>query len=78
MEQKGLTATLHFRRVDLCGHVPLIRSARDSLRAFRSQIALRVGKCALKDRTKVPRCLMDKTETMSLDLHAVIPGENHI
>lgn len=53
VEQKGLTATLHFRRVERRGHVLLVRSARNSLRAFRSEIALRSGKCALEIRPRV-------------------------
>ena len=53
LEQKGLSATLHFRRVDSREHSALVQSARHSFRSFRSQMKLLVGKCALEIRPRV-------------------------
>lgn len=53
VEDKGLSATLHFRKVDPRNHSPLLFAARRSLGGFGTQLALRVGKMALEVRPRV-------------------------
>ena len=53
VEDKGLSATLHFRRVDQRHHRLLLFAARRSLGVFGSQLALRLGNRALEVRPKV-------------------------
>jgi trehalose 6-phosphate phosphatase len=53
IEDKGLTATLHFRKVDQRQHNPLLFAARRALGSFGTQLALRVGKMALEVRPRV-------------------------
>jgi trehalose-phosphatase len=53
IEDKGLSATLHFRNVDQCQHTSLLFAARHSLGAFGPALALRMGNRALEVRTKV-------------------------
>lgn len=54
VEDKGLSATLHFRRVDRNLHSVLLFAARRTLRSLGPKIALRIGKCALEIRPRVP------------------------
>ena len=54
LEDKGLSATLHFRKVDRRHHNSLLFAARRCLGTFGPQLALRVGKCALEVRPRVP------------------------
>ena len=53
IEDKGLSATLHFRKVEPRSDYSLLFDARRCLRAFGPQLALRVGKRALEVRPKV-------------------------
>lgn len=53
VEDKGLSATLHFRKVDQRHHNALLFAARRCLGAFGPQLALRAGKRALEIRPKV-------------------------
>ncbi len=53
VEDKGLSATLHFRQVEERHHRSLLFKARRTLGAFGSQLALRVGKRALEVRPNV-------------------------
>ncbi len=53
IEDKGLSATLHFRQVDQRRHNSLLFAARHSLGTFGSQLALRAGNRALEIRPKV-------------------------
>lgn len=61
VEDKGLSATLHFRKVDQRHHNLLLFAARRSLGKFGTQLALRVGKRALEIR---PRVAWDKGSAM--------------
>ncbi|MGB6941219.1 MAG: trehalose-phosphatase [Bryobacteraceae bacterium] len=53
VEDKGLSATLHFRQVDQRRHNSLLFAARHALGAFGSQLALRAGNRALEIRPRV-------------------------
>lgn len=53
VEDKGLSATLHFRQVDQRHHNTLLHAARHCVGAFGPQLSLRVGKRALEVRPKV-------------------------
>ncbi|HTW63477.1 MAG TPA: trehalose-phosphatase [Bryobacteraceae bacterium] len=53
IEDKGLSATLHFRKVDPRNHNPLLFAARRALGGFGKQLALRAGKMALEVRPRV-------------------------
>ena len=53
VEDKGLSATLHFRRVDKRRHSALLFAARRSLGMFGQKLALRMGNRALEVRPKV-------------------------
>jgi trehalose 6-phosphate phosphatase len=53
VEDKGLSATLHFRMVDQRHHNSLLFATRSSLGAFGTQLALRVGNRALEVRPRV-------------------------
>ena len=53
VEDKGLSATLHFRKVDQRQHHALLFTARRALGPFGAQLALRVGNRALEVRPKV-------------------------
>ncbi len=53
VEDKGLSATLHFRRVDQRHHNSLLFAARSSLGGFGPQFALRAGNRALEVRPRV-------------------------
>jgi trehalose 6-phosphate phosphatase len=53
VEDKGLSATLHFRKVDRRQHSSLLFAARRALGTFGQQLALRAGKMALEVRPKV-------------------------
>ncbi len=53
VEDKGLSATLHYRRVDLRAHRALRFQARQALRRFGTRFALRAGHMALELRPKV-------------------------
>jgi trehalose 6-phosphate phosphatase len=53
VEDKGLSATLHFRKVDRRHHTSLLFTARRCLGAFGSKVALRAGNRALEIRPKV-------------------------
>jgi trehalose 6-phosphate phosphatase len=53
VEDKDLSATLHFRNVDRRRHNSLLFAARHSLGSFGSQLALRAGNRALEIRPKV-------------------------
>ena len=53
IEDKGLSATLHVRRVDQRHQNPLLFTARQALRGIGGKIALRLGRCALEIRPKV-------------------------
>lgn len=57
VEDKGLSATLHFRKVDRRQHPALLFTARQCLRPFGAQLALRAGNRALEIR---PRVAWDK------------------
>jgi trehalose 6-phosphate phosphatase len=54
VEDKGLSATLHFRRVDRRLHSLLLFTARRTLGSLGPKIALRIGNCALEIRPRVP------------------------
>ncbi len=54
VEDKGLSATLHFRQVDQRHHNPMLFSMRRSLGALGASLSLRVGRQALEIRPKVP------------------------
>ena len=54
IEDKGLSATLHFRQVDQRHHNPMLFSMRRSLGALGASLSLRVGRQALEIRPKVP------------------------
>ena len=53
IEDKGMSATLHFRNVDQRHHRSLLFAARRCLGAVGSQLSLRVGNRALELRPKV-------------------------
>ncbi len=53
VEDKGLSATLHFRRVDHRHHNSLVFAARRAVSVFGRDLALRVGRLALEIRPKV-------------------------
>jgi len=53
IEDKGLSVTLHFRKVEPRDHPGLLFSARRALGAYGSKLALRVGNKALEIRPKV-------------------------
>lgn len=54
VEDKGLSATLHFRMVEQRHHCSLLFAARRSLGALGPQLALRTGNRALEIRPRVP------------------------
>lgn len=54
IEDKGLSATLHFRNVDQRQHHSLLFTARRVLGAFGPKLALRVGSRALEVGPRVP------------------------
>lgn len=54
VEDKGLTATLHFRKVKTAYRETLLFAARRTLGAFGSNIAMRAGRDALEIRPRVP------------------------
>lgn len=53
IEDKGLSATLHFRKVEQCHHNSLLFTARHALVGLGRNLSLRVGRCALEIRPKV-------------------------
>jgi len=70
VEDKGLTATLHFRKVEERHHNAVLFAARYSLGPFGSRIALRVGNQALEVR---PRVLWDKGSALAYILEHAGP-----
>lgn len=70
VEDKGLSATLHFRRVDEREHNAVLFAARYTLGRFGSQLALRVGNRALEVR---PRVFWDKGSALNYILQHAGP-----
>ena len=53
IEDKGLSATLHYRQVDQRHHNPMLFAVRRSLGGLGARLSLRVGRLALEIRPKV-------------------------